>query len=257
VAMKQHHDSYAKSWTSKFSDGWYLSLRLHERGMWDQLYCWAKFAGDMPQISFKSWAHLGAVTACDARTARKILTKFQKDGKVVLQENQEPGNFLSIFIVNYEKHQSVRNAQSEQGGRKSLEKCAYNRTEQNRTEDTLSSKDESVKNLVSLFHQFCPSLPKIAKITTARLRHISARLAEYPDSVWWENYFQKIEASDFLAGRTRPRAGSGQAFRASFDWIMNPANLLKILEGNYDNRNGNRSDFAGTDYGETSGRISV
>jgi hypothetical protein len=257
--MSREHDSYAKSWTSKFDDGWYLSLKLNERGMWDQLYTWAKRSGDTGMIVFSSWSHLGVVMGCDGKTARKILQKFHDDSRIVLQENQQPGNFLTIFIVNYTKHQRDRGGKHS-GLNGNFQKSPENSptTEQNRTEQRiLSSKDEGVRNLVDLFHRFCPSLPKIAKITTARLRHISTRLAEYPDLVWWENYFQKIEASDFLAGRTRPRAGSGQAFRASFDWIMNPANLLKILEGNYDNRNGNRSDFSGTDYGETSGRISV
>ena len=45
---------------------------------------------------------------------------------------------------------------------------------------------------------------------------------------------KKAEASDFLTGRNGGWGGCG------FDWILKPANLSKILEGNYDNRAGRK-----------------
>ena len=45
------------------------------------------------------------------------------------------------------------------------------------------------------------------------------------------SFFERVERSDFLAGRVR-----GRDFRASFDWVFKPINCVKILEGNYDNR---------------------
>jgi len=130
------HDSFAKSWTSKFSDGWYLSLKLHERGMWDQLYTWAKLHGDTGIISFRSWSAMGFAMGCDGKTCRKILEKFQADTKVVLHTNQHPGNFLTVFIVNYSKNQHVsvgRGGQARGNLQKSLEISPV--TEQNRTEE--------------------------------------------------------------------------------------------------------------------------
>ena len=44
--------------------------------------------------------------------------------------------------------------------------------------------------------------------------------------------------SDFLSGRAK-------SFKAGFDWIFKPANLQKILEGNYDNRDNSAQKFAG------------
>lgn len=47
---------------------------------------------------------------------------------------------------------------------------------------------------------------------------------------WWEDYFKYISESDFLMGRT------DNPFRASFEWIIRPTNMSKILNGNYNNR---------------------
>ena len=40
------------------------------------------------------------------------------------------------------------------------------------------------------------------------------------------DYLKKVESSDFLSGR------SGK-WHATFDWIINPSNAVKIIEGNY------------------------
>ena len=45
-----------------------------------------------------------------------------------------------------------------------------------------------------------------------------------------EEVFRKAEASDFLTGKSKEK------WRASFDWILNETNFIKILEGNYDNK---------------------
>lgn len=85
------------------------------------------------------------------------------------------------------------------------------------------------KNVIDLYHEHCPSLPKIVKLTDVRKRAIRARLKTYTENDL-VTAFDKAEASDFL------RKGSGTWNGASFDWIMNPRNLVKILEGNYDNK---------------------
>ena len=44
-----------------------------------------------------------------------------------------------------------------------------------------------------------------------------------------EGVFENIE-SDFLNGKNESN------WMASSDWVMNPTNFVKILDGNYDNR---------------------
>lgn len=90
------------------------------------------------------------------------------------------------------------------------------------------------------FTEICVSLPKIIDLNPARKTAIRARLKEYSfDDII--TVFQKAEKSDFLTGKVSNKNGS-KPFKASFDWLMKPSNFIKVLEGNYDNRNG-LSDF--------------
>ena len=49
--------------------------------------------------------------------------------------------------------------------------------------------------------------------------------------MFWIGLFKQIDESDFLSGR------SGD-WSATFDWVMKPANMVKILEGNYSQNKG-------------------
>ena len=80
---------------------------------------------------------------------------------------------------------------------------------------------------IDRFNEICKSLPKCMKLTEQRKAAIKARWAEYGAEVF--TAFEKAEASDFLTGRNGGWAG------ADFDWILRPTNIVKILEGNYDN----------------------
>jgi len=60
---------------------------------------------------------------------------------------------------------------------------------------------------------------------------IRSRVTEHPEPAWWTTLFERIQASDFLCGRTNGKEGP---FRASLDWALGPKNLDKILAGNYD-----------------------
>jgi hypothetical protein len=74
-------------------------------------------------------------------------------------------------------------------------------------------------------------LPKLRGTSENRRKKIQ-KLNEYlkKQNVTWEEFFEKIEKSDFLTGR------DGKWHNCGFDWILEPRNYVKILEGNYDNR---------------------
>ncbi len=82
------------------------------------------------------------------------------------------------------------------------------------------------------FIDLCPSLPAPKESglwSQARKRLIRCRWKEYPSLEFWEDYFNKVESSDFLSGRVT-------RWRADFDWLMKPSNFEKVLEGKYANR---------------------
>lgn len=93
--------------------------------------------------------------------------------------------------------------------------------------ESISKSD--VNYLVDSFNMIVTNLPKVTKMTDARRRTIKSRLKEY-DQGKIEEVFRMANESNFLCGMVTD-------FKASFDWIMKPGNFVKILEGNYANRN--------------------
>jgi len=89
-----------------------------------------------------------------------------------------------------------------------------------------------VDDVVQLYLQICPSLPRVRGLSDTRIKNIKKTLRTHtPEDI--RTVFEKAEASDFLAGRKKD-----SDFIASLDWLMkSDNNFLKVLEGNYDNKN--------------------
>lgn len=92
--------------------------------------------------------------------------------------------------------------------------------------------DVPYQKMIDLFHERCPSLPKIKSMTDKRRRTLKARWADLKgDVIDYQAFLDRVEKSDFLTNRTG-------TWKADFDWIMTQHNFVKIIEGNYDNRPG-------------------
>lgn len=96
------------------------------------------------------------------------------------------------------------------------------------TDTKTDSKSISAKKILELYHEHCPSLPKVLKLSDKRIKSANARYKEYSlEQI--TDVFDKAEASNFL------KNGSGTWKGADFEWILNSNNFIKIMEGNYDN----------------------
>lgn len=73
------------------------------------------------------------------------------------------------------------------------------------------------------------NLPRVKFLTEPRKRQANCRLKENPGQAFWEGVMAKVNRSPLLRGES----GS---WKANFDWILNPTNLTKVVEGNYDER---------------------
>jgi hypothetical protein len=84
-----------------------------------------------------------------------------------------------------------------------------------------------IDSVVDFFNYTCTNLPKVGKLTPKRESAIKARVKEYSlDEI--KDVFEIVSKSDFLSGRST-------SWKANFDWVLNPNNFLKIIEGNYAN----------------------
>ena len=80
-----------------------------------------------------------------------------------------------------------------------------------------------------IYHDLCKKLPKVSKISEKRKSAINSLLKEFTLEQITEG-IQKAGKSDFLNGDNKAN------WKASFDWIINKNNMLKIIEGNYDQK---------------------
>lgn len=153
---------------------------------------------------------------------RTLWYAFGKIGKSIWEKSQM--EIEKITNGNYENHKPIP------------DNITNNITDRRTDNKENIQKKAQCKEIIDKFNSVCVSFNKVSKLTDAREKTIKARLKEYSmqDII---TVFEKAEKSDFLKGKNG-------TFKASFDWLMKPANFIKVLEGNYDNRSdGNEQYF--------------
>lgn len=88
-----------------------------------------------------------------------------------------------------------------------------------------------VEKIIALYHEHLPSSPQVLKLNDRREKYLRARWREYPDLEFWRRFFSNVARSKFLTGQTHSR--DRRPFFASFEWLINPANFLNVLEQKY------------------------
>ena len=110
----------------------------------------------------------------------------------------------------------------------------------------LSNDNLSLTNVRDAFIRLCPDLSKPNSVktwTATRKKTVASANMSLPE---WENLFKSVAESNFLCGKKRD-------WKASFDWVIKPANRQKILEGTY--RNTQKPKSNGNPSGSTSYNI--
>jgi len=91
------------------------------------------------------------------------------------------------------------------------------------------------QEIVEAYHEICLSLPTVAKMTEkrkARLRSAWLDDKRHQSVEFWRKVFSVVEKNDFLTGRTQ---STERKWKSDFEWIINKNNLIKIIEGKYNN----------------------
>lgn len=83
--------------------------------------------------------------------------------------------------------------------------------------------------IADMYNDTCVSFPALTSLSDTRRKAIRARLNNY-SMADFQRLFEKAEASSFLKG------GNDRNWSATFDWMIKDANMAKILDGNYDNK---------------------
>ena len=116
---------------------------------------------------------------------------------------------------------------------KYLHESNVNSLDKEKEEDKDKNKESKEKvtcqQVVDLFHSICVSYPVVRTLSESRKKAIRARLRVYSLEDF-KSLFEKAEASSFLKG------SNDRNWSATFDWLLKESNMVKVLEGNYDNK---------------------
>lgn len=77
-------------------------------------------------------------------------------------------------------------------------------------------------------------IPEIRTISGQRKTHTLARIREHGKDTF-ARMIRIASTNDFLNGK------NDRGWIANYDWLVNPSNFVKVIEGNYSSRNGNRN----------------
>ncbi|MGN6728602.1 MAG: hypothetical protein ACTHJG_02080 [Rhodanobacteraceae bacterium] len=90
-----------------------------------------------------------------------------------------------------------------------------------------------VDEIVALYHELLPMLPKCQKLTKARRGHIQQRWREDMETLDdWRLYFEDVRRAPFLIGQS-PGTNGRPPFRADLHWLCLPENFAKVYERKY------------------------
>ena len=102
-------------------------------------------------------------------------------------------------------------------------------------EDDIESRPPSshtYMSIIDLFNSICTSYKPVESVDRNRTAAIESLLHIYSLEKIKEA-FTKAEDSEFLKG-------TKDGWRMTFDWVIVPDNMAKVLSGNYDNWNGKK-----------------
>lgn len=91
------------------------------------------------------------------------------------------------------------------------------------------------QQIADMYNDTCVSFPRLTSLSDARKKAIKARLKTHKIDDF-QLMFEKAEASNFLKG------SNDRNWSATFDWMIKDSNMAKILDGNYDNRSGSKTN---------------
>lgn len=86
------------------------------------------------------------------------------------------------------------------------------------------------QQIIDLYHQHCPMLPKVRIVSDARKRKLQSRWKsdkKHQTIQFWEKYFKHVSTSPFLNGT------NDRTWTADFEWLIHEPNFIKVIEGKY------------------------
>lgn len=205
----------------------------------------SRFQGtEVPRGSLvTSQQNMATETGLTIKNVRTALKHLENTGEVAVSRHPK---FSVITVKNYNQYQSSgsqmavdgqsdgsRGATIEEGKKERKEE--YNKSPKGDYESG-TPENSIYATIRELYNSVCGSYPRLVKMSDARKKAISARLKTGYTLDDFQTLFEKAEASDFLKGANK------RNWSATFDWLICDSNMAKVLDGNYDAKEGAAND---------------
>lgn len=105
-----------------------------------------------------------------------------------------------------------------------------NITEHNKERDTKASTEPSYQLWHEAYNELCTNLPQCRNLTDKRKASIRSAIKQGVTLEDFQHACRKANASSFMTGN------NARGWKATPDFLFNVNNIIKILEGNYDDK---------------------
>ena len=86
------------------------------------------------------------------------------------------------------------------------------------------------QQIADMYNETCVSFPKCTALSESRKKAIKARFNSGYTIESFKTLFEKAQKSSFLKGKNNSN------WSANFDWLIKDNNMVKVLDGNYDDK---------------------
>lgn len=233
--------AYRYTNTDKWGDAWFANLKPAEKLLFNYLCDNCDIAGFI-ELNIKRWA---SDIGYDKNITEGALKGLQRG--LLFSTNND-----CIFIKNFLKHQKNYPLNPENMAHKGIIKrfelyaVKFEIENINQFIEGASKvlqspygngsgtgndigNDIDYDLIVNLYHDLCPKMSRVEKLTGERRGFVHARFMEYGIEKM-TTVLRLAGQSDFLNGK------NDKAWKADLEWIMRPTNFIKIFECKYENR---------------------
>ena len=201
------------------------------RGLWFDLLCYmweSTERGVMVTPNGRPYTdnEIVRMVGLDNQNSGIWLTTLLSEG---VCSRRPDGAVFSKRMVRVEQTRQIRRETGAKGGNPALLDKAILNSDLNQKPESDIENDIDFDLILKLYHDLCPNMARVEKLTDQRKGFIRARFAEYG--------IEKITTVLRTAGESEFLNGHNEkVWKADFEWLMRPNNFIKVLEGKYHNR---------------------
>ena len=177
----------------------------------------------------------GVVTIINRRMSRDHKTKeYERLRKQSYRKSQGcPGDVPTLLSLSLSKSDFTDVKSSQRGDKSPL-------LSPEATKRAPTKASVPYDEIVSLYHEILPELPRVKLLTDKRKAWIKTRWNEDPqrqDLQWWREYFESVRDQAHLMG------DNDRGWKADLEFLVKADKMARVLEKSYqrENKNGNHN----------------